>query len=236
MAYKAPYQLLKNGRGRGKGSVLVYILGGLSLLLIAAGLYTTTTWVTSGGIGNLFPSDTPSPTITPTASLTPTITETPSATPFPSTPTASSPFLYPVESGDTISSIADKFQVDFILIMVLNGLNNSSVLQVGQELIIPNPDMAMPEPTALPANLRFGDEILYLVLPGDNLAAIAEEFLSTVDDILAQNDLANANEIFVGQLLTIRVRLITATPGPSPTPRGTTGPVPTVTPSITPTR
>jgi hypothetical protein len=54
-----------------------------------------------------------------------------------------------------------------------------------------------------------------------------------VDDILLQNDLENANQIFVGQLLTIRVLLITPTPGPSPTPLGTTGPVPTVTPSAT---
>jgi LysM repeat protein len=161
------------------------------------------------------------------------MTATPS--PIPSTPTAAAPFLYTVESGDTISSIADKFGVQFIMIMVLNGLNNDSTLQVGQQLVIPDPNMQMPEPTALPANLRARDEILYLVLPGDTLATIAEQFLSTVDDILAENDLANPNEIFVGQLLTVRVRLITPTPGPSPTPEGTTGPIPTVTPSTTPT-
>jgi LysM repeat protein len=236
MTYKAPYRLLKTGRGRGgKSNIFLYVLGGLSLLLIAGGVYTTGSWVSNGGIGRLFPSDTPTPSITPTPTLSPTITMTATASPIPSTPTASAPFLYTVESGDTISSIADKFQVQFIMIMVLNGLNNDSTLQVGQQLVIPDPNMAMPEPTALPANLRPRDEIQYLVLPGDTLATIAEQFLSTVDDILTQNDLANPNEIFVGQLLTVRVRLITPTPGPSPTPKGTTGPIPTVTPSSTAT-
>jgi LysM repeat protein len=236
MTYKAPYRLLKTGRGRGgKSNIFLYILGGLSLLLIAGGLYTTGSWVSNGGVGALFPSDTPTPSITPSPTLTPTITLTPTASAIPATPTASAPFLYTVESGDTISSIADKFGVEFIIIMVMNGLNNDSTLQVGQQLVIPNPDMQIPDPTALPPNLGRGDEILYLVLPGDTLATIAEQFLSTVDDILTENDLLNANEIFVGQLLTVRVRLITPTPGPSPTPLGTTGPIPTVTPSMTPT-
>ncbi len=223
MTYKPPYRLLKSARGRsGKHRIGRYMLGGLSLLLLAAGLYTTTTWVTAGGIGHLFPSDTPTPSITPTASLTPTITNTPTI----NTPTASAPFLYTIELGDTISTIAEKFNVDFIIIMVLNGLDNESALgiQVGDQLVIPNPDMEIPQPTALPANLRRGDEILYLVLPGDTLDSIANEFLSTIDDILAQNDLENPNQIFVGQLLTIRVFLVTATPGPSPTPQGTPAP------------
>lgn len=231
MTYKAPYKLLKVGRGRtGKARIGIYLLGGISLLLLAAGIYTTTTWVTAGGIGHMFASQTPTASITPTPTNTPTVTNTPTITPFPNTPTASAPFTYNVELGDTISSIADKFDVDFIIIMVLNGLNNDSVLQVGQELIIPDPNMEIPAPTALPANLRRGDEIQYLVLPGDTLAGIANQFLSTVDDILAKNNLDNPNQIFVGQLLTIRVFLVTATPGPSPTPQGTAAPTATPTP------
>lgn len=234
MTTKGPYRLLTRGRGRGgRTNVFAYGLGLLALLLLASGCYTTYSWYSGGGIGGIFPSDTPTPTITPTPSLTPTVTEPPTETAIANTPTASAPFLYTVASGDTISSIAERFGVEYIVIMILNGLNNSSVLLVGQEIIIPNPDMPFPEPTPLPDNLRFGDEILYLVLPGDSLAAIAERFLSTVDDILRENGLDNPNNIFVGQLLTVRVRLITATPGPSPTPVGTSGPIPTVTPSPT---
>ncbi|MCW5874040.1 MAG: LysM peptidoglycan-binding domain-containing protein [Anaerolineales bacterium] len=234
MTTRGPYKLLTRGRGRGgRSNIFAYVLGALALLLVAGGCYTTYSWYAGGGIGGIFPSDTPTPTITLTPSLTPTVTETPTETAIPSSPTASAPFLYQVASGDTISSIADQFGVDYIIIMILNGLNNSSVIQVGQELIIPDPNMDFPEPTPLPENLRRGDEILYLVLPGDSLALIAERYLSTVADILTQNGLDNANNIFVGQLLTIRVMLITPTPGPSPTPLGTTGPIPTVTPSPT---
>jgi LysM repeat protein len=108
--------------------------------------------------------------------------------------------------------------------MLLNGLNNDSVLSVGQVLIIPDPNMPVPTPTLLPAGLGRGDEIQYFVLRGDTLAAIAAEFYSTEDAIIEANDLLDPNSIFVGQLLIVPVNLITPTPGPSPTPQGTPPP------------
>jgi LysM repeat protein len=231
MSYKPPYTFLKTGRGRtSRGNVMLYVLGGLSLLLVAAGLYFTTTWVSAGGPGALFPSDTPTPTVTFTPSTTPTITSTPTATAIPATATAAAPFPYTVELGDTISSIADKFDVDFIIIMILNGLNNDSVLTVGQQLIIPDPAMVIPTPTPLPPNLPRGTEIEYLVLAGDTLAGIAAEFFSTEDAIMTANDILDPNQLFVGQLLIVPVNLVTITPGPSPTPEGTSAPQPTATP------
>jgi len=211
-------------------------MGALAVLLVASGLYLTTRWVSAGGLGSipLFASDTPTPSITPTPSNTPTITSTPTITPIPATPTASAPFLYTVELGDTISSIADKFGVDFIIIMALNGLNNDTVLFVGMELIIPDPNMEMPEPTPVAEGLSRGDEIDYLVLPGDTIATIANTFLSTEAAIINANDLDDPNQIFVGQLLKVPVFLVTATPGPSPTPLGTPAPTGSPTPSTTP--
>ena len=227
MSYKLPYTVLKSGRGRGKSRYGFLAMGGLSLLLIAGGLYVTTTWVSAGGPGALFPSDTPTPSITPTPSNTPTITMTPTETAPPSTPTASAPFLYSVELGDTLVSIADKFDVDFIIIMLLNGLNNDSVLFVGQEMIIPDPNMEIPSPTPIPEGLPRGFEIEYFVLPGDTLAGIASRFLSTEDAIIQANDLENPDQVFVGQILLVPINLITITPGPSPTPLGTTAPTAT---------
>lgn len=231
MRYKPPYTLLTTRRGRsGRGNLGFYALAALSLLLIAAGFYFTGSWVSAGGPGALFPSETPTPTATFTPSMTPTITSTPTVTIIPATPTASAPFFYTVVSGDTISSIADQFGVEFILIMILNGLNNDSLLVVGQQLVIPDPNMQIPEPTPLPDNLPRGFEIEYLVLPGDSLASIAAEFFSTEQAIINANDLADPNSIFVGQLLLVPYGLITPTPGPSPTPVGTTAPTVTPTP------
>jgi LysM repeat protein len=238
MRYKPPYTLLKTGRSRigggGRRNTMFYVLGGLSLLLVAAGLFVTTNWVRAGGPGALFPSDTPTPTMTYTPSNTPTITNTPTLTTIPATPTASAPFEYTVALGDTITSIAEKHGVDFIIVMLLNGLNNDSVLTVGQVLIIPDPNMPMPTPTPLPEGLGRGVEIQYFVMRGDTVAAIAAEFFSTEDAIIEANDITDPNAIFVGQLLIVPVNLVTATPGPSPTPQGTPPPN-TLTPTPTST-
>lgn len=223
MRSKPPYTLLKSSRSRrGRGRIGFYLLLVLSILLVAAGLWVTGSWVSAGGPGALFPSDTPTPTLTHTPSNTPTVTNTPTETPIPATPTAAQPFLYSVISGDTISAIAERFGLDTvegpIIIMLLNGMSNDSVLFVGQELIIPDPNMPIPSPTPLPENLRRGDQIEYFVLPGDTLALIAARFASTEAAIISANSLDNPNNIFVGQILLVPVNMVTATPGPSPTP------------------
>jgi LysM repeat protein len=208
MSYKPPYTFLKTGKSGRK--LLLVGLGLLTLILTVGGLYILFNWFSAGGLGSIaiFASDTPTPTITPTASNTATITPTASITP------------YTVQLDDTLSSIAEKFDVEFIIIMALNGLNNGSVLFVGQDLIIPDPNTGLPNPTAIPDGLSRGTEIDYLILPGDTLASIAEQFLSTEEDIIEANELENSNLIFVGQLLKVPINLITATPGPSPTPTG----------------
>ena len=221
MSYKSPYQTLsKRRRGRNLGPVFSW---GLAAVLVLGGLFLGARgFLGDKGLGAIpfLASDTPTPTIT----ATPTVDFT---------PTASAPFLYTVGSGDTLTALAERFQVDFILIMILNGLNNSSVLLPGEELIIPHPDMEIPEATALPEGIRRGTEVEYLVRPGDNLALIADQFLSTEDAIIEANELENPNQLFVGQLLLVPVNLVTATPGPSPTPTSEVSPTPEA--SATPT-
>ncbi len=193
-----------------------------AILLLLTGIYVTYIWISSGGPGaiSIFASDTPTASVTLTPSLTSSSTVTPSITPTlteSSTPTASAPFIYTVAQDDTLSGIADQFGVNFIIIMAINGLNNDSVLVVGQELVIPDPNMLLPDPTSLPEGLPRGFEIDYLVLPLDTVALIAEKFLSTEDAIIEANDLDNPNEIFIGQILKVPIDLVTPTPGPSPT-------------------
>ena len=117
--------------------------------------------------------------------------------------------------------------------MLLNGLTYESILYAGDSLTIPNPDMERPTSTPLPPNLPRGAVIEYFVLPGDTLQLIAEEFLSTVERIIDENELEDdTTPIFPGQILRIPYYIVTPTFGPSPTP--TTEVTPTPTPTSTP--
>ncbi|MBI3158347.1 MAG: LysM peptidoglycan-binding domain-containing protein [Chloroflexi bacterium] len=241
------YQKAREAMAR-RQRMSMLLTGGLAVLLVAVGLLLVYLWLQDAHFSLPFLStDTPTPTSTGTATNTPEPTGSPTDTVEPSatvpvdTPTAAAPFIYIVEAGDTLYGITEKFAVqDVLIIMVLNNLNNDSVLFVGQQLIIPDPNTGLPSPTPIPANLPAGTVILYLVLPGDTVRSIAEKFLSTEDAIIRENDLDDPNAIFVGQQLRVPIRLVTPTPvplqsaTPSPVSGSTITPVPSG-PSATPT-
>ena len=210
-----------------------FLIGGAAIVLIAVGIVALVLWLTGSNGPSLSFMASPTPTATetatptatatstPTATTTPTITNTPTAS---ATPTASGPFIYVVVEGDTLDSIAAQFNVNVLVLMALNNMTDS-LIRVGDELLIPNPDLALDTPTPIPTGWR--GEIEYRVAVGDTLELIAVQFNSTVESIIEENELENANEIFVGQILIIRVNI--ATPVPTSTPRPTI-----LTPSPTP--
>jgi LysM repeat protein len=212
------------------------IFGGAAVILVAVGILLIFLSIRGVELSigptltpTITPTFTPSPTPLPTETLAPSETPIPSETPV---PTPSEPFQYQVQPGDSLISIAEQFNVDYVSIMLMNGLTNDSVLFAGDTLTIPNPGMERPTPTPLPPNLPRGSVIDYFVLPGDTLQLIAERFLTTIDDIVEENELEDVNAIFPGQILKVRYFIVTPTFGPSPTPtiEGTPTPTPTVTP------
>ena len=200
-----------------------FLIGGAAIVLIAVGIVVLVLWLTgSDGISLSFmasPTPTATETSTPTATATasptptntPTITNTPTAS---ATPTASGPFIYVVAEGDTLDSIAAQFGVNVLVLMALNNMTDS-LIRVGDELLIPNPDLALDTPTPIPTGWR--GTIEYRIAVGDTLELIAVNFFSTVESIMEENDIENANEIQVGQIIVIRVNI--ATPVPTSTPR-----------------
>ena len=94
--------------------------------------------------------------------------------------------------------------------LALNPAN--PIIKVGDELLVPPPGTELATPTPLPEGLPRGTRIEYTVQSGDTLDAIAQEFNSTVEDILEENELEDPNSIFIGQILTIRVNLVTPVP------------------------
>jgi LysM repeat protein len=166
-------------------------------------------------------------TVTQTASpLPPTATSspTPTDTPLPTdtatitlTPTHSGPFIYTVEEGDTLFGLAERFALDILVLIEANqerlGLDpQNPIIKVGDELLIPPPGTELATPTPLPEGLPRGTRIEYMVQSGDTLALIADEFNSTVEDILEVNEIEDPNAIYVGQILVVRVNLVTPVP------------------------
>ncbi|MEJ2511692.1 MAG: LysM peptidoglycan-binding domain-containing protein [Anaerolineales bacterium] len=238
MSNKPSFQRYKETRER-RQKYGPLIMGGVAIVLVAVGILLIFMWV-RGASFSFGPADTPTPTATftntplppsetPTETLVPTDTLVPTETLI---PTPSEPFSYTVQSGDSLISIAEQFNVEYVWIMLLNGLTYESILYAGDQLLIPNPDMGLPTATPLPPNLPRGAIIDYFVLPGDTLMLIAEEYLSTIERIVDENDLEDASSIFPGQVLKVPYYIITPTFGPTetPTPQGTPTPTATVTP------
>ena len=76
----------------------------------------------------------------------------PAATPTPrstSAPIASVPTTYTVQSGDSFNAIASRFNLTPQELQALNGITNTSVIRVGQVLIVAVSTMT-PEPTQTP--------------------------------------------------------------------------------------
>lgn len=203
-----------------------YILGGLAGLLAVVGIFIIIAVVTGKGnpLKSIFATKTPTATATftptatvpsPTPSMTPMPTETPTLEP---TVTPSGPQIYEVKDGDNCYSIAAAFDVDLLVLIAINGFPSGTCPIVpGQKIYIPAPDQALPTPTPLPTGLPRGFEIQYTIQSGDTLENLASRFNSTVEDIMKTNKITDQNAIEVGQIITIRINLVTPTPTVAPT-------------------
>jgi len=225
-----------------------FIIWSLVLLMVFAGVVLLIVWLASGNgpklpAFTLFATETPTPTVTPsptnTSTLTPTATQTETPTITPS-PTPDKPFNYTVVEGDTLDGISTKFNLgnDGIpLLLLLNPTISAATLRIGDVLLIPNPGMEMPTATPIPANLPRGTKLDYTIQAGDTIAGIASKFNSTEEDILKENEIAEANKIQVGQIITVRANLVTPTASPQPTitPTVPGAPSPTLPSPFTPT-
>lgn len=92
---------------------------------------------------------------------------------------------YIVDKGDTLYSIAKKFDTSVNKLKELNNLS-SNMLSIGQKLLIP-----------------IGEETTYVVKSGDTLYSIAREFNTTVDKLKELNNLSN-NTLLIGQILIVK--------------------------------
>jgi LysM repeat protein len=192
--------------------------------------------VSAGGLGFYALLTTEPPELTPTLtpSRTPTATRTPLPTDTPTprvTPTPVPPLSHQVQEGETLSGIAAQYpHTTMEEILALNEGLDPELLQLGQVILIP-PDVAegvatsaeQPEgPTPTP-----GDYVIHVVLPGETLSGIAEEYGVSIQSIQSANQMAPYDvSIRANQSLVIPM----GTPEPSPTPTPDTEATPTPVP------
>ena len=198
-----------------KERLVPLILGGLAIVLLVVGIFFVVLWFTGDSppaLPGFLASKTPTPTEThtprpPTATPTVTLTSAPTLTPTPS-----GPIVYIVEPGDTLSSIAEKFGVEIVLLMALNDITDPNQLFVNIKITIPESGSLLPTKTPLPENLIPGQNIEYQIQPGDTLETIAAEFNSTAEAIAELNGIEDPNSIGVGQIILVPVNIATPTP------------------------
>lgn len=114
---------------------------------------------------------------------------------------------YVVQAGDTLFSIAQYFGTTVEAIAAANGIDDPSLITVGQKLVIPG-EQAQPTPQPR----------VYVVKPGDTLSAIAQRFGTSVKAIVSANDIADPSWIDVGQKLVIPASVPEKPIAPTPPP------------------
>lgn len=93
---------------------------------------------------------------------------------------------YIVQAGDTLSGIAQKFDITVNTILWSNNLTWNSTIKPGVKLVI------------LPSS-----GLSYTIQKGDNLAAVAKKYQADVDKILAYNNLDSVSAIKAGNTIFI---------------------------------
>ncbi len=115
---------------------------------------------------------------------------------------------YIVQSGDTLTSIAMKFDTTVQALEGLNDLPNPNLIYVGEVLKIPTDSRGN---TAAPSTRQY--MITYIVQNGDTLSSIAAKFNTTVQSIVSINNISNPNLIYTGQILKIETSINTENRG-----------------------
>lgn len=137
-------------------------------------------------------------------------------------------FVYVVQTGDTIASIARRFSTSVWLLADLNELDDPGLIRAGQQLLIPRPgapgrDLS-PGPTPeAPVESESGP-FIYIVQTGDTLTAIARRFSLPVAVVVETNHIQGPNQIWPGQRLFIPA--VDLPPESSPAPASKSAPEP----------
>ncbi len=104
-----------------------------------------------------------------------------------------STIYYIVGSGDTLSKIADEYNVTVQSIAEENNINNPNLIYVGQRIMI----------ETIRYNVHATGNTIYQIRYGDTLSQIAMDYNTTIEELVRLNNIQNPNLIYVGEKLRI---------------------------------
>ena len=104
--------------------------------------------------------------------------------------------VYTVSDGDTLYSIAEKYDLPVSLLMRVNCIDNPYNLQIGTRLCIPGTEEQLPKP---PSSCK----MKHTVVPGDTLYLIAKKHSIRLDALMRANPDMDPYNLMIGTELCI---------------------------------
>ena len=156
------------------------------------GMFVTTTAASS----DYSPATTTTPTVATTLVAVATTTGPPATT---TVAVADVPESVTVGKGDSLSKIAKRYGTTVDALVRINGLCDANQIFVGQVVVLEDPEAGADADAA-------GDRVetaIVTVQPGDSLSKIAKRHDTTVEELMALNDIDDPNLLFVGQELLV---------------------------------
>lgn len=153
------------------------------------GMFVTTTAAAS----DYSPATTTTPNVATTVAATATTTAPPATTTVAVTDV---PESVTVEKGDSLSKIAKRYGTTVDALVRINELCDANQIFVGQVVLLEDPEAD--------ADVAAEDRVetaIVTVQPGDSLSKIAKRHDTTVEELMALNDIDDPNLLFVGQEL-----------------------------------
>jgi len=106
--------------------------------------------------------------------------------------------IHTVQAGDTLSHLADFYNVSIEDIAAANGITDIDTLDAGQQLIIPAAGTAAA--TTVPSE---GGELTHTVTAGENLFRIGLVYGFTIEELASYNGITDPERIEIGQVIRI---------------------------------
>ena len=117
---------------------------------------------------------------------------------------------YTVQSGDTLSGIANKFGTNYETLAQLNSISNPNRIYVGQVLKLSANSNTTTNNHNTNTTTNNSSTGTYTVKAGDSLSAIASHFGTSYESLARLNNISNPNRIYVGQVLKLNASSTTS--------------------------